>query len=271
MNQPDSLPLILLTNDDGIDSPGLWAAAQAVLPLGEPVIVAPRRQYSGAGRSLPAESDGVIEPYLNPSGESGVRAYAVGGSPAQAVLLAVLEILPRPPALVISGINFGENVGSGVTISGTVGAALEAAAQGLPALAVSLETDPAFHQQHSPAVDFAAAQYFTQRFARLALEAGLPPGVDVLKVDIPAGTTSATPCLATRLSRQVYWQALRPQRADPALPAAIPYAFCYQPARDTPDTDAYAVHARRVVSVTPLTLDLTAPVGLDDIQRYLAK
>ena len=106
-------PLILLTNDDGIDSPGLWAAAHALDSVGEVVVAAPRQQYSGAGRSLPSSSDGVIETRSIHFNGKDWKAYAMGGSPAQVVLHGILEILPRLPDLVVVGINFGENIGSG--------------------------------------------------------------------------------------------------------------------------------------------------------------
>ena len=96
--------------------------------------------------------------------------YGVGGSPAQAVLHAVCEIMPEPPRLVVSGINYGENMGEMVTVSGTVGAALEGAGNGIPALAVSLETDTAEHLSYSTKIDFSAAAYFTALFGRMMLE-----------------------------------------------------------------------------------------------------
>jgi len=132
-------PLILLTNDDGVHSPGLRAVAEAAAGLGEIVIVAPREQATGASRSVPASSDGRIDLIQLPVNGSQHPAYALGGTPAQAVLHAVLEILPRRPDLVISGINYGENVGTGITHSGTVGAAIEAAALNIPAQAVAMQ------------------------------------------------------------------------------------------------------------------------------------
>jgi 5'-nucleotidase len=119
--------------------------------------------------------------------------YAVGGTPAQAVLHAVLEILPAKPDLVVSGINYGENVGVGITISGTVGAALEAAALGIPALAASLETDPSHHHSYSEEVDFSTAAVFTAFFGRLLLERRMPPDADVLKIDGRATPTRKQP------------------------------------------------------------------------------
>ena len=109
---------ILLTNDDGIESPGLWAAAEALSALGYVTVAAPRSQFSGAGRSHPFHSDGTIVPRQLQIGIQTWTAYAVGGSPAQAVMYAILDLLPDKPDLVVSGINYGENVGNGISISG---------------------------------------------------------------------------------------------------------------------------------------------------------
>jgi 5'-nucleotidase len=114
--------------------------------------------------------------------------------------------MPEKPALIVSGINYGENVGTGVTISGTVGAALEAAALGFPALAISLETEPALHLSYSEDVDFSTAAYFTAYFGRLLLERRLLPDVDVLKVDVPSSATPQTPWKATRVSHLRYYE-----------------------------------------------------------------
>jgi len=128
--------LILVTNDDGIASPGLQAAVRAAASLGEPFVVAPQRQWSGAGRSIPSGSGREVHPYPFELDGREVTAYQVDGTPAMAVTRALLELVPRLPALLISGINYGENLGSDVTISGTVGAALQGAVLGVPALAV---------------------------------------------------------------------------------------------------------------------------------------
>ena len=109
-------PTILLTNDDGIRSPGLRAAAQALLPLGRVVIVAPREQSSGAGRSLPSTSTGRITPTTVQLNGAPYPAYAVEGTPAQAVLHGFLEVLDEPPQLVVAGINYGENLATGVMV-----------------------------------------------------------------------------------------------------------------------------------------------------------
>ena len=262
-------PQILLTNDDGIRSPGLWAAAGALESLGFVTVAAPREQYSGAGRSLPSNSDGIIETLqVKVNGREWI-VYAIGGSPAQTVLHGTLEILPQPPDLVVSGINFGENIGTGITVSGTVGAALEAAGIGIPALAVSIETALEHHYHMSDAVDFTAAAYFTQYFAKILLEKKMPFDVDVLNVNIPEDATLETPWEMTKISRVRLFEAVVPQRKSWDETGRIGY--CYSPNRDQaePGTDVYAIRSKKVVSVTPLSLDITSRVDLEELKKLL--
>mgnify|MGYP003801499625 CR=1 FL=1 len=132
-------PLILLTNDDGIKSPGLLASIQAAELLGDLLIVAPRFQQTGMSRSHPnQENGGIIEKWdLEVTNGKKYAAYAVYGSPAQAVSHAVIELAAHKPTVCISGINWGENLGLCISASGTVGAAFEASIYGVPAIATS--------------------------------------------------------------------------------------------------------------------------------------
>ncbi len=260
---PTEKALILFTNDDGIASPGLRAAAAALADLGQALIVAPREQQSGMGRSLPASFEGRITLYplviKRDGGAQGhIQGYAVEGSPAQAVQYALVEIAPRKPSLVVAGINYGENIGGGIVISGTVGAALEGAAFGIPALAISLQTAPEHYYSHSEEVDFSAASYFLRLFAERVLTIGLPQGVDLLKIDVPCDATPATPWRWTRVSRQRYFIPLKPERAKITDPGKLGFAIYFD--RDTlePDSDVYALAVDKVVSVTPLIEDMTA-------------
>ncbi len=262
-------PQILLTNDDGIESPGLWAAAAALEEIGFVHVVAPRDQQSGTGRSLPSFTDGVIETQELHVKNQPWKVFAVGGTPAQAVLHGILEIMPSPPALAVAGINYGQNVGSGVTISGTVGAALEAASHGIPALAISLETPDDFHFSHSREVDFSTAAFFTSYFGRILLSRELPGDVDVLKVEVPADATPKTPWELTRASRERYYESYPERMGALTEPGQIKYRRT-RPAEDFhTETDVYALSVKRVVAVTPLSLDLTSRAPFSDLEQLL--
>ena len=259
---------ILLTNDDGIKSPGLWAAAAALSELGYVTVVAPRDQSSGMGRSLPITSDGIInEEKIEIKGQDW-PVYAVGGTPAQAVLHGILEIMSEKPDIVVSGINYGSNLGTGITISGTVGAAMEAAALGYRALAVSLETPPEFHLTYSPDVDFFPAGYFTQKFARYLLENPSFPDVDLLKIDVPDNATIDTPWELTRLAKQRYYDPVAPERKSWSVPGTVGYKEAPEPEDEPSDSDVFVLRKKRLVSVTPISLDMTSRVNFDDLKFF---
>lgn len=262
-------PLILVTCDDGIDSPGLHAAVEAVMDLGEVLVSASCEQQTGSGRSFPPSNDGEIHQIDYSVRGQQVAAYAMHGSPAQAVLYAIVELVPRRPALCLSGINFGENVGTSVTGSGTVGAALEAADCGVPGLAVSLEVDKQFHYEHTAEVDFSAAAHFARIFAARLLARSMPPDVDVLKVDVPCDATPQTPWRVTRQSRQRYYLVLPSGRSSLGEKRRLGYKMGYDPESLEPDSDVHALAVDRVVSVTPLSLDLTSRVEPSTLQSLL--
>jgi len=259
---------ILLTNDDGIQSPGLWAAAEALSDIGFVTVAAPRDQCSGMGRSLPSTSDGIILPKVITVRGKEWTVYSVGGSPAQAVLHGMLEIMPTKPDLVVSGINYGENVAAGITISGTVGAAMEAAGMGIKSLAVSLETGVEHHRSYSREIDFTNAAYFTAFFARLLLRASIPPDVDLLKVDIPSEVTRETDWQISRVAKQHYFMPIPAKRSSWDQPGTLDYEL--RPDLDCEiDSDVYILRVKRMISVTPLSLDMTARVELHEMEARL--
>ena len=263
------MPLILITNDDGIHSPGLLAAAEAVHDLGEILVVAPKHQQTGAGRSTFAFKNVLVqEEYITVSGQK-VPAFSVEGTPAQAVLYALLEVVPRKPSLAISGINYGENMGTGITASGTVGAALEAAVFGVPSLAISLETAKKYHYNVSHDIDFTAAAFFTRIFAQRLLSVKLPPDVDVLKIDVPEDATEETPWQLTRVSRQRYFHPIKSGFPSSSGASTIDYETRVDFDALEPDSDIFALVKDRVVSVSPLTLDLSSRVDLRHLAQLL--
>jgi 5'-nucleotidase len=264
-----SRPQILLTNDDGIRSPGLWAVAASLASVGYVTVAAPQEQSSGMGRSLPSTSSGIIRKEILTVNGQEWTVHAVSGSPAQAVLHGALEIMPQKPALVVSGINYGENVGLGVTISGTVGAAMEAAALGIPAVAVSLEAAPEYHFSYSRDIDFSAAAHFAAFFGRLLLEKRMPEDVRLLKVDVPSEATVETPWQVTRVSRQPYYLPQLSERESWDVSGPLSYAEAANLEGEDQDSDVYVLRKKRMVSVTPISLDLTSRVRLADLEEEL--
>jgi len=265
-----SKPLILVTNDDGIHSPGLLAAVEAVHDLGEILVVAPKQQQTGAGRSTFTFNNVPVQEEHITVGGQRVSSFSVEGTPAQAVLYALLEVAPRKPSLAISGINYGENLGTSVTASGTVGAALEAAVFDIPSLAISLETAKEYHYSLSHDMDFTAAAFFTRIFAQRLLSVQLPPDVDVLKIDVPMDATDQTPWRLTRISRQRYFHPIKSGRPSSSGASTIDYETRVDFDALEPDSDIFALVKDRVVSVSPLTLDLSSRVDLPHLAQLLS-
>ena len=166
-----SEPLILVTNDDGVHAPGIRALADALEGLGEVFVVAPDREASASAQSLTLK-----HPLRAEKIESGT--FAVDGTPADCVNLAIVKLLPRRPSLVVSGINRGGNMGDDVFYSGTVGAAREATFFGVHAIAVSLAA--------RADLDYTPAARFARRLSKMVLERGLPERT-LLNVNVPPG------------------------------------------------------------------------------------
>ena len=260
-------PLILLTNDDGIASPGLAAAAKALLPLGRVIVAAPLKQQTSMGRAHAGNPEARFEPYPFRVDGVDLEAYSLEASPAAVVRHFFLALPGLKPDLVVAGINYGENIGISVTSSGTVGAALEAAMRGSPALAVSLETDVDLQREYS-SQDWSGSIHFTRYFADIILRKGMAPGVDVFKIEVPAGASEDTPWHMTCLSPFMYYHSdipapcLESRRCD--------VRFRKQNRDDEPrGTDAHTVRTARAVAVTPLSLDLTARTPLDAVQSWV--
>lgn len=263
---PGVRPLILITNDDGIRSPGLKAVAEALLDLGDVLIAAPHEQQTSMGRGRPRSdvAGAITRIDLELNGQPH-PAYAVLGSPAQCVGHAVAEILPhlgRTASLCVSGINYGENVGFSLTASGTAGAAYEAAAFGLPALAVSVETPMALHHGATyGALDWEAAGHFARRFAAKVLRDGLPEAVAFLNVNVPAAADARTPVRFTVNTRHNYYTVVEQPERDFDQPYRLLEGKHTDVAALEQGSDARALH-EGLVSVTPIGFNLTADVDL---------
>ncbi len=239
--------LILLTNDDGINAPGIVAMWRELVRLGDVHVVAPETVQSATGHGIT-----LATPLLTStvSIENGFTGTAVDGRPADCVKLAVAQLLPRMPDLVVSGINSGANTGINVIYSGTVAAAIEAAFLGLPSIAASL------HLRRDVPTDYAHAAAVARRTIELVLKRGLAPG-QMANINVPALRTDEEPAgvrvvrQCTRSTADTY-----DRREDPR---GRPYFWNSSEFRLGPtddDTDVAAIRDR-FVTVTPLQFDLT--------------
>jgi len=248
--------LILLTNDDGINAPGLFALKQAMETVGEVVVFAPDHNWSAAGHGKTMHKPlRVYDAKL----ADGSPALITNGGPADCVALAVLGILPQQPDLVMSGINLGANVAQDMTYSGTVAAAMEGLISGIPAVAISLAT------RQDSATDFACAARFAAILARKVLESG---GKHLLlNVNVPSPPHNEIAGVEiTRLGRRIYHDVLV-KRQDPR--GHKYYWIGGEPPTGVIEdgTDIGALAANKI-SVTPLQLDLTAHHVLDELRSW---
>ncbi|MBP7337168.1 5'/3'-nucleotidase SurE [Niveispirillum sp.] len=245
---------ILLTNDDGVAGPGLAAMASGLDGLCTLLVVAPDRDRSGAGHSLDAARDGLL---VSPVAlADGRPAFAVSGTPAEAVALGLLALNQGQKIdLVVSGINPGENTGNAVYYSGTVNAGMEALLRGTPAIAVS--------QDRAHGKDFTQAAALARKLVERALDRPLPPGT-MLNVNLPAAPRGA-PVLSAAGGSTVAIQRL--DREDLGDGKAR-YRVVLGEAPPCTDGDACAYRAGRT-TVSPLTLDRTARDSMTDIGRWL--
>jgi len=242
---------ILITNDDGFNAEGLRILEESLQPLGEVYVVAPDREQSGQGHALTLNHPLRIE-------RRGPRHYAVQGTPTDCIYLGVHSILAdRRPALVVSGINKGTNLGDDITYSGTVSAAVEATLIEVPAFAVSQQLEK------SGQADFGAAGRFALRLAEQVLDRGMPADT-LLNVNVPR-----VPPQGVRVTRQ--GKRLYPggviERADPK--GRTYYWIGGAPAEweEDPESD-FAALAEGWISLTPLHLDLTHHRVLDEVRRW---
>lgn len=235
---------ILVTNDDGVQAPGILALAQAMRTLAEVEVAAPAINQSASGHKKTLFTSITVDQTTLADGTS---ALAVGGSPADCIALSALGMSVRwPPRLVVSGINRGANLGQDVTYSGTVTAALEAAIHGVPAIAISLE-----NRNADLVEDYAIAAQVAVAVVKRALERPLPP-FTILNVNVPKGEVKGI-----RLARQglrIYHDELEitDDKTTYRIVGPEPTGII-----DAPGTDLWAIN-NGYASLTPLHLDLTA-------------
>ena len=244
---------ILVSNDDGYFSPGIAMLAARLAALGEVSVVAPERDRSGASNSLTLDRPLTVRRAAN-----GFRY--INGTPTDCVHLALTGLMDPPPDIVVSGINFGANMGDDTIYSGTVAAATEGFLFGLPSIAVSLNGKAGEHFETAAAI----AVQMVERFARAPIREPV-----LLNVNVPDVALAVLGGIdVTRLGRR--------HKSEPVVKMQTPRGEAYWigaagEAQDAgPGTDFHAVAAGRV-SVTPLQVDLTFPALLPLVTEWLRK
>lgn len=255
-------PMILITNDDGVNAAGLMALKEELDPVAQVEVFAPDRNWSAAGRTRTFHKPLRVNRVRLLDGTVG---HTTNGTPSDCVSLALLGLLKARPSLIVSGINPGLNVGRDITYSGTVAAAMEGVREGIPAVAVSVDvgTEPS----ESPGYALAAA--FTARLAKFLLEEiPLPPGI-LLNVNVPclpAGRT--TEVRLTRLGGHAYSNYLVKGK-DPR--GRSYYWITGDPLTKIPPeeegTDIWAI-ANGFISITPIHLDMTEYSLVETLQEW---
>ena len=239
---------ILISNDDGHESPGLWALARACRSLDcDVTVVVPNKNQSAVGGSLTLRQElnwvRIEEPPV-----PGVDAWHVNGSPASAVIVGLNGVLDEEPDLLVSGINRGANIGNDLTASGTVGAALQGHYRGITSLAISYAMDP-----RAEGVDWDAAERVAAIFCREEIEGRLPKSI-FLNVNIPlVPFEEIKGILVTRVARRGYFH-LEVQGESKGFLTRGP--FEPTPLDPPPGTDIWAI-LHKYVSVSPLQANFT--------------
>jgi 5'-nucleotidase len=256
---------IVLTNDDGIDAPGLAAARRALersTGVSEVLVVAPDRNRSGVGRSITFGERLWLEERPMADGVSG---YACSGTPVDCVRLVALGLMDFEPDLVFSGINHGENLGDDITYSGTVAGAFEGIVIGVPGLAVSLSIERPWHSESEVELHFEPVADFAARLAEVASQK-LPPEriLNINAPNLPAAELSGT--RVTRLGRRLYKDELVEVTDSDG---SVTYDIYNNPPKHHYEdgTDLLAVE-RGEISVTPVHLDLTDTDGMQRVSEW---
>ena len=244
---------ILVSNDDGVHSPGLHHLAERLSEAGEVYVVAPDRERSAASHALTLHKPLRV-------GKIKDRVYSVNGTPTDCINLAVNHLLSEKPALVVSGINQGGNLGDDVTYSGTVSAAMEGTLLGIPSIAISLVTKKDFH--------FEEAANFALKLSLHVLKQGLPEYtlLNVNVPDLPAQEIQGVQM--TSLGRRIYDEELIVEKMDPRGRHYYWIAGNKIRWEEGEGTDYIAIETKHI-SITPIHMDLTHYEVLQQLKGWL--
>ncbi len=243
---------ILITNDDGVNSSGLLALYEAVSDLGDTTVVAPLTQQSGVGHKIT-----LMKPLRATESQliDGTPAYSVDGTPTDCIILGSESIMDKRPDLVISGINIGENLSKSITTSGTLGATFESALFRIPSIAASLQVirEDAKFKNGVYDIDFTFAKKVLRKLVLKVIDKGMPNGVDILNLNIPAKPESEK-IKQTYLAHRMYTTEVE-KRLDPY---GRPYYWIIGNMTDDnlEGSDVHILREQSIPTITPISLDM---------------
>lgn len=248
-------PLILISNDDGIAAPGIHVLARIAQQLGDVFIVAPDSPQSGMSSAMSVNTPLRVKPHDNTDYNDNVNIFSVTGTPVDCIKLAMNNILPRRPDLMLCGINHGSNAGNNLIYSGTMGAVMEACMIGIPAVGYSL-------MHHSMAADFSQTVPYIEKISKAVLSKGLPSGL-CLNVNFPVKV--AIEGLKVVRSAKSHWTEEYREYIDPT--GRPFYWLTGKQINEEPeatDTDLYWL-GRNYATVVPVTPDQTNPAAIQTV------
>lgn len=249
-------PLILITNDDGINAPGIRFLIETIKPLGDVLVVAPDKPQSAMGHAVTIQVP--LRLHLHKE-ETGYHEYSCNGTPADCVKLGEKVIMRGKPDLIVSGINHGSNASINVLYSGTMAAVIEGAMENVPAIGFSLN-------DYSHAADFSHCDRIITSVAKMVLKNGLPDGV-CLNVNIPAN--NGTPIKGIKVTRQAkaFWDENFDERKDPHKRDYYWLKGDFVNLENGEDNDHWAIN-NNYISIVPVQIDLTAHHMINTIKDW---
>ena len=250
-------PIILVTNDDGINAPGIRTLVSVIKDIGDVIVVAPDSPQSGMGHAITINST-LHSSRITPK-NSEIIEYSCSGTPADCVKLAINELMPRKPDLCVSGINHGSNSSINVIYSGTMSAAIEAGIEGVPAIGFSL-------LDYSWNADFSQSKDFIRKITLNALNNGIPKGV-VLNVNIPAVKKSDIKGVKICRQAKAYWVEEFDKRKNPLGQEYYWLTGKFVNKDQGEDTDEWALK-NNYISIVPVEFDLTAHHAIQGLNEW---
>lgn len=250
-------PLILVTNDDGINAPGIRTLISIMKDIGDIVVVAPDSPQSGMGHAITINST-LHSSRITPK-DSEITEYSCSGTPADCVKLAINELMPRKPDLCVSGINHGSNSSINVIYSGTMSAAIEAGIEGVPAIGFSL-------LDYRWNADFEQSKNFISMITLNALNKGIPKGV-VLNVNIPSVRKSDIKGVKICRQAMAYWIEEFDKRKNPLGQEYYWLTGKFINEDLGKDTDEWALN-NNFISIVPVKFDLTAHHAIKGLNQW---